>query len=98
MVLGCRAVQRGAILVFLRDTTMPNATKANRVTQSPPPSVNPMAWRVIPSLPEKIAELETGFSVGETDGNREGERDGNWEADGAVVRLVSSLIWTVTFV
>jgi hypothetical protein len=93
------------MLVFLRETTMPNAMKAKRVTQSPPPSVNPMAWRVIPSLPVKIAALESGFSVGETDGTREGEgdgiregeRDGNWEADGAAVKLVSSFIWTVTF-
>jgi hypothetical protein len=80
--------------------------KAKRVTQSPPPSVNPMAWRVIPSLREKIAALESGFSVGETDGTREGEtdgpreaeRDGKWEADGATVKLVSSFIWKVRFI
>jgi hypothetical protein len=96
------------MLVLLLETAKPKATVAKSVTHSPPPRVNPMAWSVMPSLREKIAELETGLSVGDRDGNsegategsKEGERDGKREggadrdgdADGAAVQLVAFVV------
>lgn len=49
---------------------------ASKVTQRPPPSVKPMAWRVIPSLREKRALL-FGLEVG--------GKDGAWEVEGRTV-------------
>lgn len=60
------------MFVLRRLTAIPKAMTARRVTHSPPPSVKPMAWRVIPSLREKRALLP-GLDVGGKDGAMEME-------------------------
>ena len=85
-------------------TAIPNANIARRETHSPPPSVNPMAWRVIPSLLVKREGGDLGVGVGAVEGRREGrmEVDGRVEGmvlgDGVVVGLREGMAVTLSFI